>query len=92
MCILRQTARSHARRALSALRSFGRRRPPYRSGALRRRFFSGARVPGIVLAQPHRLIRPDVNPEQRKQAGYLLAGLGIVLGGVFYALGRRTLA
>ena len=47
---------------------------------------------GVVFAARVWLIRPKVDPEQRKIVGYLAAGLGVVLAGVYYVLGRRSLA
>lgn len=36
---------------------------------------------GVVFADPVWLIRPNVDPAERKKAGHLVAGLGVVLGG-----------
>ncbi len=47
---------------------------------------------GVVFAARVWLIRPKVDPEQRKTVGYLAAGLGVVLAGVHYFLRRRSLA
>jgi hypothetical protein len=45
---------------------------------------------GVVLAEPCWLIRPKVDPRQRKTAGLVIAALGVVLGSVFYWVGRRS--
>ena len=46
----------------------------------------------MIFATRVWLIRPRVDPEQRKISGYLAASLGVVLASLFYALGRRSLA
>jgi hypothetical protein len=47
---------------------------------------------GVVLAEPCWLVRPKVDPQQRKTAGLVMAALGVVLGFVFYWVGRRSLS
>jgi hypothetical protein len=47
---------------------------------------------GVQLSAPCWLVRPKVDPKQRKTAGLLVAGLGVVLSLFGYAMRRLALS